>query len=100
MLNLWADWPFPKEVPSYVVCLDQGAEGAAGKRGRPETFAHFIIAVWLNRQGVEALVDTRFGRTLVKQVEGPPLSEMLQVKCIHSDVRDYPTVLVQLRVAG
>lgn len=40
------------------------------------------------------------GLTLVGHVEGTPLAKMLQIRCIHGDVRDYLTVMAHIQVAG
>lgn len=58
----------------------------------------FILPVILNRMMVDALIDTGCGRTLVKEAKGPFTWEILHMKCIHGDVRDYKTKWVEIQV--
>lgn len=37
---------------------------------------------------------------LAHRAVGSPLVEVLQIRYIHRDMRDYPTVMVQLQVRG
>lgn len=48
----------------------------------------FTIPIRLGQQDVWALVDTRCGRTLVKQDKGPCTPEIFQMKLIHGGVKD------------
>lgn len=38
--------------------------------------------------------------TLMQRAESMPLAEVLQVRCIHGDMREYPMLLVWLHVVG
>lgn len=45
-------------------------------------------------------MDMGCGQTLVHRAVGELLAEVLQIRYIHGDVRDYPTVRVHLQVVG
>lgn len=62
------------------------------KAGGLDSFPQLVILVWFNGRKMEVLVDTRCGRTLVQKAEGSPLAEVLQVKCIHRDVKEYSAI--------
>lgn len=48
-----------------------------------DLFMQLVVPVGLNGKLVEAFIDTGCGRTLVRQAEGAPLAEVLQIRCIH-----------------
>lgn len=53
-------------------------------------FSHLKALVMPNEKVVEALVDRSCGWTSVHRAVGEPLDEvLLQIRCIHGDVRDY-----------
>lgn len=73
-------------VPTYG--MYQGADP-------PPVASRFIqLVVWvvLNGKEVEALVDTGSGKTLVHHAEWLRLFEIMQLKGIHGDIREYSTV--------
>lgn len=51
------------------------------------------MPVWLNGQRMEA----SYSQTVVRQTKGSPLAGVLQVNCIDGDIKNYPTVLVQMQ---
>lgn len=38
---------------------------------------------------MDALIGTGYGRTLVKSSKGPFTNEILRMKCIHGDIKEY-----------
>lgn len=68
-----------------------------GMRGLPEKF---VMPAVLNRWAMWALIDTGCGQTLVQEAEGKCTRERLSLRCIHGDVRDYPTKLVHLELGN
>lgn len=59
-----------------------------------------FIPVLSNGDKEMGLVDTRCGRTLVRLVRGPYIPERMFLKCVHGDIKKYPTMVVHLLVSG
>lgn len=64
----------------------------------PEPFSSLVIWVILNGREVDALANMGYRRTLVRRARGPRIPEVLQIKCIHEDGRNY--LITQVQVAG
>lgn len=47
---------------------------------------------------MKALVDTGCGWTVVKQAKGITVAKVLQIRCIHGDVRHYPTLMDHIQI--
>lgn len=57
-----------------------------------------VLKVFNGKQEM-VLVDTKCGPALVRQVQRPCTPELMLLKCIHSDIKEYLTVAIHLQVA-
>ncbi|XP_075771602.1 uncharacterized protein LOC142823854 [Pelodiscus sinensis] len=91
---------FKRECPLMDCTLSQGTAAEpredGGTRGGP-----LVHRVWLEGRPVQALVDSGSTVTLVRAdlvPPGHPEGEPVWMRCVHGDVKAYPTV--QLRLTG
>lgn len=49
----------------------------------------FTVPIQMEGQETEALVDTGYGRMLVRRAKGPWTAEILRMKCIHGNIKEY-----------
>lgn len=54
---------------------------------RKGEFSWLVVQMVLNGKQETALVDTGCGRTLIRHAEGPRVPKIMQLKCIHGDIR-------------
>lgn len=64
--------------------------------GKP--IGRFTVEVTLEGRQVQALLDTGCGRTLVQKVKGAITGEQVTLKCIHGDIKTYPTKVIKLYI--
>lgn len=80
-----------KEEPQVSQEPRHGSGGSAGR---------FTMEVILEGRRVQALLDSGCGRTLVRKAKGAIMGEQLTLKCIHGDVKTYPTKVIKLSIDG
>lgn len=68
--------------------------------GQPPPQGQFAVPVTLNRREVDVPIDTGCGRTLVKNAKGTFTGEILHMKCIHGDVKEYRTKWEELTIGN
>lgn len=93
---LWESMTFSERMPLHGLLLGPGTTWGPGRKGA--TPEQFTIPVWLNGQMTWAFLDTGCGRSLVRQAPGPETGEWMTLKCIHGDIKDYPTKVIRIEI--
>lgn len=89
---------FQRDHPHMDCFLIKTLRGLqVGMKGNPD---YFTVQVGLSEQEIWALVDMGCGRALVRRAMGPWTPEILRMKCIHRNVREYRTKQVCLWLLG
>lgn len=65
-----------------------------------DPLGQFMVQVTLNGMPVEALIDTKCVRTLIKKSKGPFTPKVLRLQCIYGDVWEYRTKVVTIGIGA
>lgn len=85
-------------LPPHGLLVGPHAPGATGRKTGTQVL--FTIPVNLNGKRVWAQIDTGCGRTLIRMATGTYMPEVLTIKCVHGNVKEYQTKDITLDGGG